>query len=157
MIVIISGHNFKMYVKNLFNVPIFRKPRREVLASDIEKLKNHKGDGNNPTALRVIGKKAKEILQIDGGVDEREEIRRRLPRPDTAAVLREFERGERERRRRLRKLLEKNGEELGRAATRPAAQRVRQNRLFQHTQDCEKLEADEARLVGRLTNKLRES
>ena len=146
-----------MYVNNMFNVPIFRKPRREVLASDIEKLKNHKGDRHNPTALRVIDKKAKEIKKIDGGIEEREEIKKRPARPDTAAVLREFERGERERRRRLRKLLEKNGEELGRAATRPAAQRVRQNRLFQHTQAYEKLEADEARLVGRLTNKLRES
>ena len=47
----------------------------------------------------------------------------------------EFERDEKERRRKLRKLLKKNEEMIEQLAKRPDVQRVRERRLFQQVQE----------------------
>ena len=68
----------------------------------------------NVTALRVMDKKAKEIMKIDKTWpdEDRARSRRRFGRQDTAEMTAEFERDEKKRRKKLRKLLKKNGEML---------------------------------------------
>lgn len=69
----------------------------------------------------------------------------------------EFERDEKKRRKKLRKLLKKNEEMIEQLAKRPDVQRVRERRLFQQVQEGARIEEDEAHLVGCLNDKLRES
>lgn len=100
-------------------------------------MKTYKQDRPNVTALRVMDKKTKEIMKIDKTWPEEDEdgSRRRLGRQDTEDMRVEFERDEKERRRKLRKLLKKNEEMIEQLAKRPDVQRVRERRLFQQVQE----------------------
>ena len=52
----------------MFNLPLFKKPKRDLIAQEIVKLRDYKDKNSkeqNVTATRVMDKKTKEIMKID--------------------------------------------------------------------------------------------